>query len=368
MNVLIQNRDDFIFGLLALQTVPNLGPVRIRKLVQALGNPLAIFEKSKEELRYIKGINQQIIESIQSGSNFSLAEKYFNLIRTHNIGVFTLWDEEYPSLLQQISDPPPILFYKGHPDVLRKALMVIVGTRRPTSYGIAMTKKFSRELSQRGIPIVSGLARGVDTLAHQTALRNQNSTIAVLASGVDYIYPPENKNLSEQIIEKGILVSEFPPGIRPEPSFFTRRNRIISGLSEGVIVIEAGKSSGALITANYAIDQNREVFAIPGHITNPQAMGCLKLIQDGAKCLISIEDIFDELPYLAKQNQPNQPSLELLTEVQSLIMDILGYHPIHIDEILHKSGLNPQELNSVLFDLEMEGYIQQLPGKLFVKS
>lgn len=368
MNILVRNRDDFILGILILQTIPNLGPIRIKKLIQTLGGPLEIFKKSDEEIKNVTGINSSILQSIREKANIKQAEYYFKQLKNSSIQVTHFYEDSYPSRLRHIPDAPPLLFYLGDNRVLEEPSLVIVGTRKPTPYGAKVAQKFAREISEYRIPIISGLARGIDTIAHETALQCGNKTIAVLASGLDFIYPPENKDIARNIINNGALVSEFPPGIKPEPAYFSRRNRIISGLSDGIIVVEAGKNSGALITANYGLEQNREIFAVPGEITNPQAAGCLTLIQEGAKCILSFEDILDELPHLAKRPVVQQKTLILLDKFQQFVLENISYQPVHIDALQKATKLSIARLENILFDLEMEGYIQQLPGKMYIRN
>lgn len=362
----INNRDEFILGILILQTIPSLGPVRIRRIVQHLGSPLEIFHRV-DKGEWIPGFSKDTLPQIVKQADFSGAEKILDKIRRSDMECVILWEDQYPASLRNIPDAPPLLYVKGDLSVLHRQSMVIVGTRHPSPYGVAVTQKFARELSENHIPIISGLARGIDTIAHKAALEHGNQTVAVLASGLDVIYPPENRSLAEKIISHGALVSEFPPGVRPEPSYFTRRNRIISGLAEGTIVIEAGEGSGALITANYALEQGREVFAVPGEITNPKARGTLKLIQEGAKCLIEIEDIFAELPHLSRKSGSRQEELPLLTEEQQMVLEHLSYKPLHIDMLQIRTGLSMARLNDILFELEIQGIVQQTAGRMYIK-
>ncbi|GAB4177777.1 MAG: DNA-processing protein DprA [Calditrichia bacterium] len=368
MNLKRISRDEFVYGLLLLASLPNLGPVRIKKIVNKLGSPLDFFTLTTKKIAGLTGLNTSLINQLKKEVDETVAEKQWKRIKATNIEYVHYWEEAYPKKLKVLPDAPPILFYLGNPEVTNFSSITIVGTRTPSQYGINVTKKLVSELSLHHIPIVSGLARGIDSVAHMEAVSCGNITIAVLASGPDIIYPPENKKLAQQIQDSGLLISEFPPGTRPEPSYFTRRNRIISGLSDGVIIVEAAVKSGALITANYALEQNKEIFAIPGEITNPLSHGCLKLIQEGAKCIISLDDIFDELPYLKGTESSKQADLSLLTELQIKILDLLGNQTLHIDELHIKSGLDQSTLYSILLEMELDGYVQQLAGNMFCRN
>ncbi|MCK5076708.1 MAG: DNA-processing protein DprA, partial [Calditrichia bacterium] len=330
-------------------------------------DPAKIFELSRKELLKIPGFSQQLIEVFKVKPDGKFAEQQLNLRKEHNAHITHLWADNYPQLLKQIPDPPPLLWYKGNIDAISDNALVIIGTRRPTSYGKRMTETITRELLDKKITIISGLARGIDSIAHFTTVKFGGTTVGVMASGVDIIYPPENKKLAEEITANGVIISEFPFGTKPEPAFFFRRNRIISGLGKGIIVVEAGKKSGALITAAFGLEQNREVFALPGQVNVPQSLGCLRLLQDGAKLIINTDDILSEFPAF-QDTVKKQPTLTLLSKIEGKVYDTITDNPIYIDKIVDITKLSLGELNSILLDLELEGYITQLSGKMFIKG
>ncbi|MFQ5752996.1 MAG: DNA-processing protein DprA, partial [bacterium] len=281
--------------LLRLSAVPGVGSNKLRALISRFGATGDIFKASINELACINGIDRITAERIKDCHAQDFARAQFRKMKKCGVRFITFWDAEYPRLLKQIYDPPAFLFIKGTLEPTDKDAIGIVGTRRPTAYGKIVTERLTSELAQKGLTIVSGLAYGIDTLAHKQALQSGSRTLAILGSGVDVIYPYENKKLSEKIISNGAIISEFPMGTEPDRNNFPRRNRIICGLSLGVVVIEAGTKSGALITAALALDQNREVFAVPGNIDNPKSIGTNELIKQGAKVVTSAEDIFAEL-------------------------------------------------------------------------
>ena len=283
------------YAFLQLFSVARVGSMRIKNLMSRFKSPTAILSASTRELEGTDGIDKTMARQIKKGVIPGFAENQMDLLARTKARLITFWDKEYPPFLKKIYDPPVVLFVRGHFEENDSKSMAIVGTRSPSSYARLMAEKFARELAQKNITVVSGLARGVDTVAHQHALSAGGRTIAVLGSGVDVIYPGENSKLSDDIISHGSLVSELPMGTRPDAPHFPRRNRIISGMSLGSLVIEAGQNSGALITADFAVEQGREVFAVPGNINNPKSIGCNKLIQQGAKLVHSIDDILEEI-------------------------------------------------------------------------
>jgi DNA processing protein len=289
--------------LIILSRIPGIGPNRLRALVSHFGNPTDAISASARDIVSVEGFNKKlavIVSSFRKSSKYSEAIKYadhqFSSMNKYEAHIVTFWDKKFPELLKKIYDPPPYLFLKGNLCEEDKYSIAIVGTRNPSKYGIAVSEKFSQELSRLGITIVSGLARGVDSAAHNSVLKTGGRTIAVIGSGIDVIYPPENKNLFEKISENGGVISEYDMGTQPDAGNFPRRNRIISGMSLSTIIIETNIDGGAMITANTAIDQNRDVFAVPGLINEKRSAGCNTLIRDGrAKLVASIEDVLDEL-------------------------------------------------------------------------
>lgn len=358
-----------LFALLTLWSVPNVGPKRIRQLVAHFGSVSAVCNAKKKALTEVEGIDEKIAECIVSQLNPKFAEDQLQRAERAQARIVTYWDEKYPEILKNISDPPVILFVKGPLFHSRLAGVALVGTRFPSSYGRIMAEKLASFLSHRQIPVVSGLARGIDTICHTSALQGSGSTVGILGSGIDVIYPPENHRLYREIAEKGVLVSEFPMGTTPEAPHFPRRNRIISGLSYGTVVIEAGETSGALITAEMALEQNREVFAVPGNATNPKSLGANRLIQQGAKLVLDGEDILAELPFHFGKEGQNAPIFDpsILSEIEKKVWESLSFDPLHIDDIAQGTGLAISEILTVLLNLELKECVQQLPGKRFMR-
>ncbi len=354
-------------SLLELCTVPRIGSARIRNLISRFGSPAAVLSASPRELMEINGVDKKVAFNIKKGGDKKLVSEQLHLLEKASGSLVSLWDEYYPPLLKNIYDPPIVLFVRGNLKALCSNCFSIVGTRYPSSYGKVNAEKFARELAQQSFTIISGLARGVDTTVHMAVVSAGAQTLAILGSGIDTIYPYENKKLAEQITEQGALVSEFPMGTKPDAPHFPRRNRIIAGMSMGTLVIEAGEKSGALITADYALDQGREVFAMPGSVNNPKALGTNRLIQQGAKLTINVKDILDELHVQMKETQfskkPNVP----LSEVESKVLDFLTAQPEHIDNIAAQCSMPTSEVLAVLLTLELKNVVKQLVGKNFVR-
>ncbi|MFH1574559.1 MAG: DNA-processing protein DprA [Acidobacteriota bacterium] len=285
---------------------------------------------------------------------------------------------EYPPLLEEISDPPMVLYARGNVEVLRRPAVAVVGTRRPTPYGMQMAEGLASDLGAREIAVVSGLARGIDAAAHRGCLKSGGATAAVLGSGIDVIYPREHERMSRSILEKGLLVTEFPPGTSPSPQNFPVRNRIISGLALGTVIVEASEYSGSLITARLAMEQNREVFAVPGNITAPQSFGPNFLIRQGAKLVQTWRDIVEELPselrhgILREEARPAAPaesSLDLLSDAERSILSALSTDRATLfDRLYRDSGQGMADTCNILLNLEMRGYVRQLPGNLYIRA
>jgi DNA processing protein len=354
--------------LLLLLTIPNFGSGRIRRLFSVFDSTEAIFRAPVRRLMQVDGIDRKLIEQIKKGGSQHQVDEQLKLIERHQVNVLTIWDQKYPTLLKKTADPPLVLFHKGElPDSLPPCLAV-VGTRTPSQYGKTVTEKLVGDLVHNGIAIVSGLARGIDTVAHQSALNYGGKTIAVLGNGLDRIYPPENRKIFQSIQEKGVLFSEFFIGTGPDAVNFPRRNRIISGISLGVLIVEAGDKSGALITANYAVDQNREVFAIPGAINNPKSSGPHRLIQQGAKLVHTVQDILDEIAPGLEQNKPaEKPIPSHLSALDRTVLESLTTDPKHIDRLVLELKQTPAVVLSSLLNLELSGLVRQLSGKMFIR-
>jgi DNA processing protein len=357
---------------LALFTVPNVGPIRFTSLVKHFGSPEAVLSAPEKELDVFPDVGPIIASNIKTKVDWKLAEKQLELMEKNQVQLLTFKDEAYPENLRLIYDPPPFLFIKGEIKEEDKNAIAIVGSRAASQYGKKIAEKIGRELAKRGITIISGLAWGIDSIGHLAALKENSRTIAVFGSGLDVIYPSENKKLAEKIIRNGAIISEFFLGTKPERPNFPRRNRLISGLSLGVIVIEAGPKSGALLTAQHALEQNREVFAVPGNIGAKTSEGTNKLIKEGAKLVTKVEDILEELKMLATLQQKEKGRIEKdlcqLSEAERNIYNLIADEPYHIDKIAQNTKVTTSQALSTLLSLELKGFIKQLSGKMFVRT
>lgn len=358
--------------LLNLSAIPGIGATRIRALIAHFKSTENIFTASIKQLTAVEGIEAKTAKSIKDYSDFDYGKQQATNAAQAGIEIIDFWDERYSENLKRIYDPPAFLFVKGALAKQDKYAIAIVGTRLPSSYGKVIAEKFAKDLAQKGLAIVSGLARGIDTISHWAAIQSGGRTIAVLGSGLDKIYPGENKKLTEKIIEQGALISEFPMGTEPDAVNFPRRNRIISGLALGTIVVEAGLKSGALLTANYALEQNREIFAVPGNINSPKSIGTNQIIKDGAKLITDVNDVLVELEpqlkHFLKQDEARSKELpEDLSELEKLLLNKLSNEPIHIDKLANVIGKSTAETLSALLPLEFKDLVKQLPGKMFVR-
>ena len=369
---------------LGLALTPGLGPTRGRKLVEHFGGPAAVFRASLTELEST-GIQAVSAQSIGTGKSAELAREEIASAAAAGAVVLSMDDPAYPSRLKEIYDPPLVLYVRGNPEVLPLPGIAMVGTRHPTPYGSGMAERLACDLAAQGLVIISGMARGVDTASHRGAISAKGKTVAVFGTGVDVIYPKENSRLSEQILALGgALISEFPLGTFAAPQNFPIRNRIISGMSVGVLVVEAAEYSGTRITARCALEQNRDVFAVPGNVTNKNSWGPNTLIKQGAKLVATWEDVWEDLPAEVKlaltprvvdeSGGATSASLfpdEGLPPHEKKILKLLkADEAMQIDEIVEKleNELSSSEIFAALFELELTGKIRQMPGKNFVKS
>lgn len=359
-----------LINIINLLNVPKIGPQKVLALISKYKNVENYFNISERELCSIDGLEQKSVKAIKSYTDFDFGKRIVDHSNTLGIKIITFWDDNYPELLKRIYDPPVLIFTKGKDLSSNEDTVAIVGTRSATQYGRRVAQELARDLSNNKISIVSGLARGIDTVAHSSTVSNNMRTIAVLGSGIDVIYPSENKKLAEKIIEDGTLVSEFPIGVKPEAGNFPRRNRIISGLSHATIVIEAGNKSGAILTALNAIDQNREVFAVPGRIDDKQSLGCNRLIKNGAIPVKNGSDVINQIKSrLFNPIDVQQESINFdLSDEERKIYDLLANDPIHIDSLQEISGRSITHLLNILLSLELKGAIVQIVGKQFVKN
>src|ERR1700729_1907351 len=369
---------DQYLGWLALALTPGLGARMAGNLLRAMGSPEAIFNASLTELESHR-LPAAVAQMIHTRQPMSAAAKELAQAQAAGVRLLT-WDEpQYPQRLREIYDPPPLLYVRGNIELLNRHLISIVGSRRPTPYGNLMAEKLARDLADRGLVIVSGLARGIDSCAHKGALSSlTGATIGVLGCGIDVVYPKENKKIFAEMEQRGAIISEFAMGTFPGPQNFPIRNRIISGMSLGVVVVEGAQYSGSLITARLAMEFGREVFAVPGNVTQPVSFAPNQLIRQGAKLITNGEDVIEDLPTpvraaLVKAEAPEAEQRNLLAAAclnssEKKIYELLSAdQSVHIDYIVERSGLNSSEVLATLFDLEMKGIVRQLPGKQFAK-
>jgi len=359
-----------IRDLLRLSSVPRIGPQKIRALVSHFGDPTNVLEARPTDLIRVPGIDKKLASNIahhKDGAAF--ADEQLRRLNKFGGSIISIWEKSYPELLKKIYDPPAFLFVSGAIASEDKHAIAVVGTRHPSQYGQTVAEMMTRELAKIGLTIVSGLARGVDTIVHSVTLKAAGRTLAVIGSGLDVPYPPENRKLLERISEGGAVLSEFPMGAKPDAPNFPRRNRIISGLTLGTVVIESAEDGGAMITATTALDQNREVFAVPGNITEKRSAGPNKLIREGrAKLVQTVDDILEELrphlrPLLKREREP-EPMIEL-TLFERKMLDTLQSDTLHIDLIAERAELSTSDALVTLLSLEFKGLVRQLPGKLF---
>ncbi|HWF45840.1 MAG TPA: DNA-processing protein DprA [Bryobacteraceae bacterium] len=369
---------------LALALTPQLGPRRIFRALDRCGSPARILSMALTELESLQ-LPLESVQFIFNGHARRAADQQIEDLAKTGAAFITYSDETYPERLREIFDPPILLWIRGNAQLLAQPSLAVVGTRHPTPYGTGMAEMLSRDLAARGLVILSGMARGVDTAAHKGAIAAKKPTIAIWGTGVDVVYPKENKSLAEQIVASGgAIISEYPLGTFPAPQNFPKRNRILSGMSIGVLVIEAAEYSGTRVTARCAIEQNRDVYAVPGNVTSKNAWGPNTLIKQGAKLTATWEDVWEDLPtplriQLAAQQDPESSNgagaslfqQEPLPPHETCVMGILRHdEALQLDEIMEKleSELSSSEIFTALFELELAGRVRQLPGKNYVKS
>jgi len=356
---------------LALRLVPGVGAVTYRKLVERFGSPRGVFEATGAALRGAD-LRESVVAAITGFAGWAEAARQEALLAGRDIGLLSLWQEGYPERLAAIFDPPPLLFLRGALASADRLAVAVVGTRAASYYGRSVCERLAGDLAARGVTIVSGLARGIDAVAHRAALEAGGRTIAVAACGLDVSYPAENKQLAEQVAAQGAIISELPPGTQPDRSHFPARNRIISGLALGVVVVEAGSRSGALITARCALEQGREVFAVPGSVQAPGSAGPHRLIRQGAKLVERAEDILEEVyPWGSCPRVDEQAAgfnLSGASADEVAVCRTLEAGPLHVDELATRCDLDLGALAQVLLELELKGAIRQLPGRLFARA
>jgi DNA processing protein len=362
-------------ALVALNLIEHVGPVRVRQLLEHFGEAPAILKASRGELLRVQGIGEETAEAIAAWEKtIDLAGE---LKRTQDFGcrILIQSDDEYPELLRQIYDPPVVLYAKGKLTPRDKNAVAMVGSRQTTHYGLEVARKLGYQLGYLGVTVVSGGARGIDTAAHQGALSAKGRTLAVLGTGINIVFPPENAELFERIAANGAVLTQFPFNRPADKQSFPIRNRIVAGMTLGTIVVEANLTSGALITARFATEYGRQVFAVPGRIDSPRSKGCHDLIKQGAKLCEGAEDVLSEFEYLfpASNRPPGAsqtgvlPALEL-SENEQKIYGALSTEEDSIDEVIRRSGLPSSTVSVALLSLEMKRLVRQLPGKLFVRN
>lgn len=363
---------------LALRLTPGLGARKTTLLLERFGSPEAIFRASPSELE-AAGLAGSVARSLASGCSFEDAAEQQERLKATGTQVVAFTDPNYPPQLRQIYDPPPLLFAQGHLELLDTVMVAMVGSRRPSTYGMVAAEHLAIDLAKAGVTVSSGMAKGIDTAAHLGALEAGGGTCAVFGCGLDIIYPAENRKLAARIAAEGLLLSEFPLGTPAHPQNFPIRNRIVSGLSDGVVVVEGVQYSGSLITARLALDQNKEVFAVPGNITSKLSFGPNLLLKQGAQLVQSATDILDGLSWETRSKLARQAELPLeessgeepgpMDGIASQILSFLRVDtPMHLDSLLeHLLDCSPSEVIATLFELELRGRVRQLPGRSYVK-
>ena len=357
-------------ALIALNMMTALGPVRVRNLTAALGSPEAVFTASEADLRRAEGIGAEVARGIlaQRGEVDPVAEE--ERARKHGAHIITQEEAEYPAALKQIYDPPLALYVRGTLVKEDRHAIAVVGTRHATHYGQSVADKLSYQLARTGFTVVSGLARGIDTAAHRAALKGEGRTLAVLGSALDKLYPEENEELAETIAEHGAVISEYTMGREPDRTTFPYRNRVVSGLSMGIVVVEAGVKSGAVITATGALEQGRTVFAVPGRVDQPSARGTHMLIKQGARLCEGIDDILQEFELLIPPSQaekvksmPKRPDVNLNQDEQ-VVVKALWKGGLDVDALARAAGLKSSQISALLLGLEMKRVVRILPGRV----
>jgi len=351
---------------LGFNIVKGIGPAKVQALLDYYGKLSAAWVAPEEQLKRL-GIDQRAMKTLREARSRLDLDAEMARVEAAGIQLLTWQMPEYPSYLKETPTPPPLIYVSGEMLEVDRFAVAVVGTRRLTSYGRQVTKDLVTGLVHNGVTVVSGLARGIDAVAHKTAVELDGRTIAVLGSGLDCVYPSENRMLAKQITDgKGAMISEYGLGVRPEAKNFPPRNRIISGLSLGVIVVEAGERSGALITTNFALEQDRDVFAVPGNVNSPVSMGPNKLIQQGAKLVTKVDDVLEELNlHMVAEKTAVQLALPESNEEVALYT-YLSAQPIHIDELRRETGLSSSEVSSTLTLMELKGMVQQVGGMNYV--
>ena len=362
-------------ALIALNLIEHVGPVRARMLLEHFGDAAKILAASRSDLLRVRNIGEETADAISGWEKTIDLAGELKRIQEFGCHVLIQSDQDYPEMLRQIYDPPLVLYIKGTLTTKDKNAVAMVGSRMTTHYGLETARKLAYQLAYVGVTVVSGGARGIDTAAHQGALAAKGRTVCVLGTGINLVFPPENRDLFERIAASGAVITQFPFNRNGDRQSFAIRNRIIAGMTLGTVVVEADLHSGALITSNFATEYGRQVFAVPGRIDSPRSKGCHDLIKKGAKLCEDAEDILSEFEYLfPASNRPPSPgetgvlpALEL-SENEKLVFDSLSHEESAIDEVIRRSGLPSSAVSVALLGLEMKRAVKQLPGKLFVRN
>jgi DNA processing protein len=357
---------------IGLNMVLGVGKTLSHRLVKVFSSPRNVFHASRKELMQVERVGDKVARQILDFDLERSVEREYQLAERRNVRILTIDDPQYPFLLKSIYDPPPVIYYKGTFLDDQSMPLAVVGTRKASSYGRMVAEKLCAALSEMGVCIVSGMARGIDTIAHKAALQLGNPTIAVFGCGLEYTYPPESGSLRRQIEERGAVISEFPMSTKPDRNNFPARNRVISGLSHGTLVVEAGEKSGALITAQFALEQGREVFAVPGNIFSSESRGTHALIKMGAKLTDSpkavVEELSDSVLELLKERKKEALESIPLNPKEEHLMSLMSVQEQHIDRVIENSYLSPAEVSATLVTLELKGMIRQTDGKMFIMN
>ena len=352
----------------AFHRIPGVGRVRYQALLDRFGSLAEAWSAGPTDLRSA-GLDDRVVRAIATERPNIDPDSELDRLEKHGTRALTWNDDAYPALLKEIDDAPPVLYVRGDISAIDEWAVSVVGTRRPTPYGRQVAEEISYQLASHHISVVSGLARGVDAIAHRAAIQAGGRTVAVLACGLDIVYPPEHARLAREIMEHGALISDYPLGTQPRGDYFPRRNRIMSGVSLGVLVVEGDVKSGALITARLALDQNRDVFAIPGSIFSPQSRGTNAIIQKGeAKLVQTVEDVLEELNLTMVPHQIEMQELMPATDTECDLLCHMSKEPVHIDEVCRQSGLPVSTVSSVLAMMELKGLIKQMGPMAYVRT
>jgi DNA processing protein len=351
----------------ALAAIEGIGSARIKLLIERCGSASAVFEHSLKSLAEIETIGEKLAEIILKPRDWASMEKRQRDSIPEGSEFIPITDPSYPGRLRNIPDPPPYFYFSGDPGIFENPCFALVGSRKPSDYGLRVAGDIAGRLAAAGVTVISGLAHGIDSTAHEAALKSGGKTAAVFGNGLDIIYPPGNRKLSDRIREKGCLISEFPRGTKPERFNFPIRNRIISGLSDGVLVVEARAQSGALITANLALEQGRDVMAVPGNIDSELSEGPNNLLRSGAIPVLTATDIFDNFGWHTPIIQERREKPDLSGDEEK-IYEHLSVKPVHLDDLIRKTGLGHGRAAEVLLNLELKGFIMRKPGNYLVQA